>query len=137
MIGTPGHSVDHVCLLEPRRGWLFAGDLFLAERLRYLRSDEEIGSLIGSLELAAGLGAREVFCAHRGPVRGGPAALARKADHLRSLRERVLELLGQGLPEPEVARRTVGPEGPMTWLSGGRFSVLNFVRSIARDRRPA
>ncbi|HSB62452.1 MAG TPA: MBL fold metallo-hydrolase [Vicinamibacteria bacterium] len=136
VIGTPGHSVDHVCLLEPRRGRLFTGDLFLAERLRYLRSDEDVCSLIESLDRAAGLGACEVFCAHRGPVRGGSAALARKADHLRSLRARVLDLLARGLPEPEVARRALGPEGPMTWLSRGRFSVVNFVRSIARDRRP-
>ncbi len=136
VIPTPGHSIDHVCLFEASRGWLFTGDLFLAERLRYLRSDEELGELIDSLQAVARLPAREVFCAHRGPVRGGVAALARKAEHLRALRGRVLDLLGQGLPEPEIARRAIGPEGPMTWLSRGGFSVRNFVRSIARNRRP-
>lgn len=137
VIPTPGHSVDHVCLFEANRGWLFTGDLFLAERLRYLRSDEELGHLIDSLEAVARLPAREVFCAHRGPVRGGVAALARKAEHLRALRGRVLDLLGQGLPEPEVARRAIGPEGAMTWISRGGFSVRNFVRSVARGQRPA
>ena len=134
VVHSPGHSVDHVCLYEPERGWLFTGDLFLAERLRYLRSDEELDRLIASLEEAGRLPAKEVFCAHRGPVRGGVDALRRKAEHLRSLRERVLDLLGQGLPEGEVARRAIGPEGPMTWFSLGRFSVRNFVRSIARGR---
>lgn len=81
--------------------------------------------------------AREVFCAHSGSVRGGVAALSRKAEHLRALRGRVLDLLGQGLSEPEVARRAIGPEGPLTWISRGRFSVRNFVRSVARDHRPA
>jgi glyoxylase-like metal-dependent hydrolase (beta-lactamase superfamily II) len=137
VIPTPGHSIDHVCLFEEDRGWLFTGDLFLAERLRYLRSDEDLGHLIDSLAAVARLPAREVFCAHRGPVRGGVAALTRKAEHLRALRGRVLDLLGQGLPEPEVARRAIGPEGPMTWISRGGFSVRNFVRSIARGRRPA
>ncbi len=135
VIHTPGHSVDHVCLLEPERGWLFTGDLFLAERLRYLRSDEELDRLITSVEAAAATGAKEVFCAHRGPVRGGVEALRRKADHLRSLREHALALLAQGLSEREVARRAIGSEGPMTWLSLGRFSVQNFVRSLARERR--
>lgn len=135
VLHTPGHSVDHVCLLERERSWLFTGDLFLAERLRYLRSDEELDELIASVEAAGATGAKEVFCAHRGPVRGGAEALLRKADHLRSLRERVLDLLAQGLPESEVARRAIGPEGPMTWLSLGRFSVRNFVRSLARERR--
>ena len=134
VVETPGHSVDHVCLLEAERGWLFTGDLFLAERLRYLRSDEELSRLVDSLEAAARLPAREVFCAHRGPVRGGVEALARKAARLRELRERVQDLLGRGLGEAEVARRAVGPEGPMTWISHGRFSAVNFVRAVARER---
>jgi glyoxylase-like metal-dependent hydrolase (beta-lactamase superfamily II) len=134
VVHTPGHSLDHVCLFEAERGWLFTGDLFLAERLRYLRSDEELDRLISSLEAAARLPVREVFCAHRGPVRGGVEALRRKAEHLRALRERVLDLVGQGLPEAEVARRAIGPEGLMTWFSLGRFSVRNFVRSIGRGR---
>jgi glyoxylase-like metal-dependent hydrolase (beta-lactamase superfamily II) len=135
VLHTPGHSVDHVCLFEPERGWLFTGDLFLAERLRYLRSDEELDRLISSVEAAAATGATEVFCAHRGLVRNGVEALRRKADHLRSLRDRVLDLLDEGLPEREIARRVIGPEGPMTWFSLGRFSVRNFVRSLARERR--
>jgi len=134
VLHTPGHSVDHVCLYEPEREWLFTGDLFLAERLRFLRSDEELRLLVDSLERVDRLRLREVFCAHRGPVPDGPAALRRKGDHLRSLRERVQDLLAQGLPEKEVARRAVGPEGPMTWYSLGRFSARNFVRSVARER---
>src|SRR5215510_14389534 len=75
VVPTPGHSVDHVCLFEPERGWLFTGDLFLAERLRYLRNDEDLAALIDSLRRVTRLPVREVFCAHRGPVRGGAAAL--------------------------------------------------------------
>jgi glyoxylase-like metal-dependent hydrolase (beta-lactamase superfamily II) len=131
-IHTPGHSPDHVCFFEPERGWLFTGDLFLAERLRFLRSDEDLDALIASLETVAALPLRQVFCAHRGPVRDGPAALRRKAEHLRALRERIGELLRQGLPEREVARRVVGPEGFLTWFSRGRFSARNFVRAVAR-----
>ena len=131
-IPTPGHSADHLCLFEPDRGWLFTGDLFLAERLRFLRSDEDLDALIGSLETVARLPLREVLCAHRGPVRDGPAALRRKAENLRSLRERIAELLRQGLPEKEIARRVVGREGFLTWFSRGRFSARNFVHAVAR-----
>jgi glyoxylase-like metal-dependent hydrolase (beta-lactamase superfamily II) len=131
-IPTPGHSPDHLCLYEPDRGWLFTGDLFLAERLRFLRSDEDLDALIRSLETVARLPLREVLCAHRGPVRDGPAALRRKAETLRSLRERIADLLRQGLPEREIARRVVGREGFLTWLSRGRFSARNFVRAVAR-----
>lgn len=134
VIPTPGHSPDHVCLFEPERGWLFTGDLFLAERLRYLRSDEEVSALITSLREAAALAPTLVLCAHRGPVRGGAEALARKAEHLESLREAILEGLAQGLPEAEITRRHLGPEGFLSWISGGQFSARNFVRAVARER---
>ena len=133
VLPTPGHSVDHVCLYEPEREWLFTGDLFLAERLRYLRSDEELLALIESLDKVGRLRLGRVFCAHRGPLPDGAGALRRKADRLRSLREQVQELLKRGLPEGEIARRVVGPEGPLTWISRGRFSARNFVRSVARE----
>jgi glyoxylase-like metal-dependent hydrolase (beta-lactamase superfamily II) len=131
-VATPGHSPDHLCFFEPDRGWLFTGDLFLAERLRFLRADEDLDALISSLETVIRLPVRKVLCAHRGPVRDGPAALRRKADGLRALRERIAELLLQGLPEKEVARRAVGREGLLTWFSRGRFSARNFVRAVAR-----
>lgn len=135
VLHTPGHSADHVCLYQPERGWLFSGDLFLAERLRYLRADEDVDALIGSLRRVAGLPLRQVFCAHRGPVRDGPAALRRKAEWLEELRGRVLDLLGRGLPEAEVTRRAVGREGLLTWVSGGHFAARNFVRAVARGPR--
>jgi glyoxylase-like metal-dependent hydrolase (beta-lactamase superfamily II) len=131
-VPTPGHSPDHLCFYEPERGWLFTGDLFLAERLRFLRSDEDLDLLIASLETVVRLPAREVFCAHRGPVRGGLDALRRKAEHLKALRVQIGELLRQGLPEREITRRVVGREGFLTWLSRGRFSARNFVRAVAR-----
>jgi glyoxylase-like metal-dependent hydrolase (beta-lactamase superfamily II) len=132
VVPTPGHSVDHVCLLEPERGWLFTGDLFLAERLRYLRNDEDLAALIDSLRRVTRLPVKHVFCAHRGPVRGGAAALLRKAEVLEELRERVLDLLRSGLAESEIARRVVGREGVLTWISRGAFAARNFVRAVAR-----
>jgi len=132
VVPTPGHTDDHVCLFQPERGWLFTGDLFLSERLRYLRHDEDLTGLVASLEKVAQLPVREVFCAHRGRIAEGPAALARKAAWLKELRERIRERLGAGEEEAAIARRLVGPEGLVTWLSRGHFSARNFVRAVAR-----
>jgi glyoxylase-like metal-dependent hydrolase (beta-lactamase superfamily II) len=129
VVETPGHSPDHVCLFEPERGWLFTGDLFLAERLRYLRADEDLGSLIASLRRVMALPVREAFCAHRGPLRDGPGALRRKLDALETLVGRVGELHARGVAEAEIARRLVGREGLLTLLSLGHFSARNFVRA--------
>jgi len=132
VVHTPGHSVDHVCLFEPDRGWLFTGDLFLAEKLRYLRSDEDLVRLMESLDQVLALPIQRVMCAHRGELTDGAAALRRKLDHLKALRARVQGLIAAGLPEAEVTRRAVGPEGLITWISGGRFSARNLVRALAR-----
>ena len=132
VVATPGHSPDHVCFYDRSRGWLFTGDLFLGERQRYLREDEDLEGIIASLRVATALPLRRVFCAHRGPLRDGPAALRRRLDHLTTVRDQARDLMAQGLPDAEVARRAVGPEGPLTWISGGRFSSLNFVKSLKR-----
>ncbi len=134
VVPTPGHSPDHVCLFERERGWLFTGDLFLAERLRYLRADEDLAALIASLERVCALPATRVFCAHRGEVRDGKAALARKRDRLAALVARVHELQEAGLSERAIARRAVGREGFLTLYSGGRFAARNFVRAAERVR---
>ncbi len=134
VVSTPGHSPDHVCLFERERGWLFTGDLFLAERLRYLREDEDLGAMIASLDRVCALPVTRVFCAHRGPVRGGREALERKRDGLVALCARVHELRAAGLSEREVARRTIGREGFLTWYSRGRFAARNFVRAAAAAR---
>lgn len=129
VIDTPGHSPDHVCLFERERGWLFTGDLFLAERLRFLRADEDLGALIESLRRVAALEAREVFCAHRGRLRDGSAALGRKLEWLETLVGRIGALHAQGVDAGEIARRLVGREGFLTYFSLGHFSARNFVRA--------
>jgi glyoxylase-like metal-dependent hydrolase (beta-lactamase superfamily II) len=130
---TPGHSPDHVCLFVPARGYLFTGDLFLAERLRFLRRDEDLTELITSLERMAALPAERVFCAHRGLVKGGTDALRRKAQHLSALRADILEGLQRGRGPGELARRLVGREGLLSVLSLGHFSARNFVHVLARQ----
>jgi len=131
VIHTPGHCPDHICLYEAERGWLFTGDLFLAERVRYLRADEDLGQLIRSLKRVAELPARAVYCAHRGEVLGGTVALRRKAAWLEELVERARELLQAGLSNREVTRRLLGREGPVRWLSQGHFSRHNLALAAA------
>ena len=80
VVETPGHSPDHVCFFERERGWLFTGDLFLAERQRYLRMDEDLATLIdvAAARVRAAHGARLLRAPRAGRGRpGGPAAPAR------------------------------------------------------------
>ncbi|MDW7740470.1 MAG: MBL fold metallo-hydrolase [Bacillota bacterium] len=42
VMDTPGHSKDHTALIEPELGWCFTGDLFVSEKLKVLRPEEDI-----------------------------------------------------------------------------------------------
>src|SRR5262249_54857985 len=55
VISTPGHTPDHVCLFERSRGWLFAGDLYVDERLDAQLLDVDGVAWIESLDRAAAL----------------------------------------------------------------------------------
>ena len=67
-VPTPGHSTDSTCYLEPNRGWLFTGDLYIAARTRYLRLDENLGEHIASLRRVLELNFDTLLCSHRGVI---------------------------------------------------------------------
>ena len=54
-IHTPGHSKDHTVYLEKEQGWLFSGDLYLGEKIKFFRSDEQMGDQIDFAEKSARL----------------------------------------------------------------------------------
>ncbi len=130
VVPAPGHSEDMTVLFVPEHGWLFAGDLFISRRLRFLRNDEDANALLASIERALDLDFDVLFCAHRGVLRDGRGQLEAKRDYLISLREQIHELAAQGLSPRRITRRIFGREGLIYYISSGRFSAINFVRSF-------
>lgn len=130
-VHTPGHATDLACYLVPERGWLFTGDLFIAAKPRYMRSDEDPVREIQSLREVLALDFRTIFCAHRGVVPEGRAAIEAKLDYLISLREQVLDLSAQGLPVRAITRKLLGKEDLLTWVSRGHFSKRNLIAALA------
>jgi glyoxylase-like metal-dependent hydrolase (beta-lactamase superfamily II) len=119
---TPGHSRDHICLYEPRRGWLFSGDLFVGGRDRALRAGCDIWDIIASLKRIAALPATVLFPGSA-RVRKDPAqALATKIAYLEELGEQVLALHQEGKGLAEIVRALLG--GPMLieFITLGHFS---------------
>jgi glyoxylase-like metal-dependent hydrolase (beta-lactamase superfamily II) len=126
-IPASGHSADMTCLLERERGWLFAGDLYIAARTRLLRQDEDLGAEIASLRRVLGCDFDTLFCAHRGVLGDGKTVLRRKLDFLESLCQQVADLHGQGRSVPEITRVLLGREGLMTLVTGYHFSKRNLI----------
>jgi glyoxylase-like metal-dependent hydrolase (beta-lactamase superfamily II) len=133
VIPTPGHSPDHVCLFEREQGWLFGGDLFIHERVRYLRDDEILGDILKSLRRALALRPRLLICSHAGFVEDACEAIERKIAYWESLAEQARALRRQGFLLPEVVNRLLGPEDMMARLSGRHFTKLNLVRALLEE----
>ncbi len=131
-VAAPGHSDDMTCYLEPDRGFLFTGDLYIASKTRYLRQDEDLGQQIDSLRRILTLDFETVFCSHRGVISTGKAALAKKLDFLESLCDRVRHLRSEGRGVREITRRLLGREDLMTLLTGLHFSKRNLIAACFR-----
>ena len=137
VVDTPGHTPDHLCLHEPERGWLFAGDLYVDERLDAQLSDVDGPSWITSLDRAIALAPTALFDGHglvvqgRGQVR---TALEAKREFLVSVRDRVHREAPHAQTLPQLTQRVFAGNGLADRLSQreGRLSLLtrsDFSRS--------
>lgn len=130
VLHTPGHSPDHIVLHEPNEGWLFGGDLYIADRLKLLRREEDPHLLLDSVNRTLALDFGTIFCAHRGVVADGHAAMTRKRDFLGEVREQTLALHARGLSERAIARKLLGKSDFLELISAGDFSRVNMVKAF-------
>lgn len=133
VIPTPGHSEDHVALLDERRGWLFSGDLFVSARMASGFRFESVPVMIRSIEQVLKLSFETVFCAHAGVVPNGRKALEKKLEFLKLFSEEVKDLAGKGWTAEEISRKWFPPQRLVTWFSGGEMSPVHLVESVLRE----
>jgi len=130
IIPTPGHSDDHVVVLLPENGWLFSGDAFVHERIRYAQADEDASLALRSLRSLLAHDFGEVFCGHAGYVPAGKEAIRRKVAHLEEVQAKARLLGREGLDDMAIARRIFGRLGNWHWITRGWFSEVNLVRQL-------
>lgn len=82
---TPGHSKDHTCYFSGEKGWLFSGDLYLADKIKFFRADECLSEQIRSLKKVMELEFDTLFCAHRPHKKNGKARIAAKLQFLEDI----------------------------------------------------
>ena len=132
VVPTPGHAFDHVCLFEEQRGWLVSGDLYVHEKVRYLRriEIEDLWTHVDSLRRVLALEPELLICAHAGVIEDARGALRRKIVWWERLAERVRKLHRQGESPRRITRCLLGREGLLFWASFGDFSKKNLVRAL-------
>jgi glyoxylase-like metal-dependent hydrolase (beta-lactamase superfamily II) len=130
VIPTPGHAFSHVAFFEEGRRWLFAGDLFVHERVKLLRRIENVGQHLDSLRRVLALEPELLICDHAGILDEAPGRLARKIQWWEELAGKARGLRDQDLPVDEIARRLLGREALLTYASLGDFSKRNLIRGL-------
>jgi len=133
-VHTPGHSEDHTAYWEPGRGWLFSGDLYLGDRVKYFRADERIADEISSLKKALALDFEALFCSHRPSPRGGKERIKAKLSFLEGFYGNVARLWHEGMTEKAIMRTLHLKEDRLIkWICLGNVSMRQMVRSVIRD----
>ena len=130
VLHAPGHSHDHKVFFLKERGWLFSGDVFLSEHLKYMRDDENPVIAIETLRELLKLDFDVMFDALRGPVRKGKTAMKNKLEFLEEKKDRVNTLYAKGIGLRSITHEIFGREGLMTAVSSGHYSKLNFTRAL-------
>ena len=130
-IHTPGHSKDHTAYLEEKNGWLFSGDLYLADRIKYFRADERLIDQITSLKKVIEFDFDVLFCAHNPCLENGRARLKNKLQFLENLYGNIHLLIDKGLSQKAIIKRLdTKSDRWVKWITMGNVSFANAVRSV-------
>ncbi|MCX5881552.1 MAG: MBL fold metallo-hydrolase [Deltaproteobacteria bacterium] len=130
-VHTPGHSKDHTVYLETRNGWLFSGDLYLGDRIKYFRSDEKFRDQMDSLKTVLTLDFNALFCGHNPISEDGKARLAAKLSFLEDFFGRVTDMNQKGMTESEIiARLDLKQDRLVKWVTLGNACFANMVKSV-------
>jgi len=132
-IHTPGHSKDHTAFLLKDAGALFAGDLYLADTIKYFRSDENVVAQIESLRKILKLDFDILLCGHYPKLKKGKTRIAKKLAFLETLCGDIIRLWDKGYSEKEIFRALQLKEHYLAKiLCFGNVSMLNGVKSVIR-----
>lgn len=135
-IHTPGHSKDHTVFYVPDRGYLFSGDLYLGDKIKYFRSDQWICQEIDSLREVLRYDFDVLFCGHRPRLKNGKKHIRAKLDFLENLYGEISYYIDRGYSEKEVMQKTKLKEVlPVKIFTQGNVSAKNIVRSVIRCKQ--
>ena len=135
-IHTPGHSKDHTVFLEKNRGWLFSGDLYIGERIKFFRSDEHFFDQIISLKKVLELDFETLFCGHNPSLAEGKLKIKNKLQYFEDLYGNIKKLLEKGFSEKAVIKALDRKDDRrVKWITMGNISFANMLRSAMASIR--
>ena len=134
VIEVPGHSPDHIALIERARGWCFTGDAFVGPRVKTIRPEEDMEITIASLRKLACLDTKRlILLTSLGQIfEDGREAIASLEKFVADISDKVRELNGADRSVPEIVNDLFGGDDPRLLLTNGQFSREHLIRSILK-----
>jgi len=130
VIHTPGHSPGHICLYEPKKKWLFSGDLHVGKLSLESQPFENLIQIITSLKKLTDYDVKEIFCAHLGHLENGNKIIRKKLTYLEDAKEQAEKLYEKNVPLKEITKQIAGKETFMKVITKGHMSKLNGIKSL-------
>ena len=131
VLPTPGHCPGHVVLLEKNQGWCFSGDLFVSERPKVLRPEENVYQIMESLRLLLDNAGADftLFTSIGAVVENGAEAVNNLLAYLEKTIAAILDYDRRGYTIDKIRQELFGGESRMAGISNGQFSVDNLINS--------
>ncbi len=135
-IYTPGHCDDHYCYYEKNKGWLFSGDLYVADKIKYFATYESLLTQIESLKKLTALDFDVLFCSHNPKTENGKKRLQNKLQFFEDFSGTVTKYYEQGNNARQIFALMGMKENYITkYITLGGFCAENMVHSVVKDLR--
>jgi endoribonuclease LACTB2 len=129
---TPGHDLDHICLLEATNGWLFTGDLYVTTRPVVCRPNDDMWQTIKDLQALRDLNPLTIFPAPTHVVKEPMEKLDKLVPYLKETGKRIEDLYLSGMKAGDIRKEVFGDEAFICEATQQQFSSLNMVKSFLR-----
>jgi len=134
IVNVPGHSKDMIALYEPSKGWLFSGDLYINDTIRYMLQEENIAQQIKSIKKVLQLSFDTLFCGHNFQPIKGKEKLKNKLKFLEYFYGEACHWHSKGYSPKAILKKMKLIENyAIKIISNGNLSQLNMVKSAIRD----
>ncbi len=131
---TPGHSKDHMVYYDSERGIIFSGDLYLADRIKFFRSDEIISDQIKSLKKILDLDFERLLCSHYPKIDKGYRHIEVKLQFLEDFFGNIQKYWEMGYHEKGIFKKLeLIEQYGIKWFCFGNVSMMNGVRSVVKS----
>lgn len=130
---TPGHSKDHTTFFLKNAGIVFSGDLYLGDKIKFFRADEDMGTHILSLKKILKLDFDTLLCSHHPKIEHGKKRIEKKLAFLEDLYGSTILFWNKGYPEKEIFKALKLKEDYfIKYFCFGNVSMINGVKSAVR-----